>query len=67
MRRYSIERRDTDYEEEMIYLEQEFWEECVQKKLPPPYTESGDLIIASSRRHSGPPIWMHRFALWELE
>lgn len=52
MRRYSIERRDTDYEEEMIYLEQEFWEGCVQKKLPPPYTESGDLIIASSRRHS---------------
>ncbi len=46
-------KRDTDYEEEMIYLEQEFWEGCVQKKLPPPYTESGDLIIASSRRHSG--------------
>ena len=43
-------KRDTDYEEEIIYLEQEFWEGCVQKKLPPPYTESGDLIIASSRR-----------------
>ena len=46
-------KRETVYEEEMIYLEREFWEGYVQKKLPPPYTENGDLIVASSRRHSG--------------
>ena len=46
-------RRDLPYEEEMIYLEQEFWENQVKAKVPPAYTEDGDLIISSSRRHSG--------------
>ena len=46
--------RNEAIEEEMIFLEQDFWEEHVQKKTPPPYTESGDLIIDSSRRYSGP-------------
>lgn len=46
-------RRDFYYEEEMIYLEQEFWENQIKAKRPPSYTEDGDLIISSSRRHSG--------------
>lgn len=46
--------RDMAYEEEMIYLEQNFWENHVQVKNPPPYTEDGDLIIDSSRRYTGP-------------
>ena len=47
-------RRDTAYEEEMIFLEQEFWENHVQKKMPPPYLEDGNLILESIRRHCGP-------------
>lgn len=46
--------RDFSYEDEMLYLEQDFWEQHVMKKLPPPYTEDGTLIIESSRRHFGP-------------
>lgn len=46
--------RDMAYEDEMIFLEQNFWENHVQTKTPPPYTEDGDLIIDSSRRYSGP-------------
>lgn len=46
-------RRDLSYEEEMIYLEQEFWECQVKAQVPPAYLEDGDLIISSSRRHSG--------------
>lgn len=47
-------RRDYAYEEEMIFLEQDFWENHVQAKSPPPYLESGDLIMESARRHFGP-------------
>ncbi len=47
-------RRDMAYEEEMIYLEKNFWENHVLKKCPPPYVESGDLIVASARRFGGP-------------
>ena len=47
-------RRDMDYEEEMIYLEQYFWETYVLTKTPPPYTEDGDLVLESLRRHTGP-------------
>lgn len=46
-------KRDFAYEEEMIYLEQEFWVNHVQAQVPPPYTEDGDLIIESIRRYSG--------------
>ena len=31
--------RDMAYEEEMIFLEQEFWDSHVQKQVPPPYLE----------------------------
>lgn len=46
-------KRDMAYEEEMIYLEEEFWQNRVKAQIPPAYLEDGDLIISSSRRHSG--------------
>lgn len=46
-------KRDFAYEEEMIFLEQEFWQNHVQAQVPPPYTENGDLIIKSVRSHVG--------------
>lgn len=47
-------RRDLAYEDEMIYLEQEFWTSYVEKKVPPPYLEDGDVILSSARQHCGP-------------
>ena len=38
----------------MVFLEQYFWENHVQRHVPPPYTESGALIIESARKHFGP-------------
>lgn len=46
--------RDMDYENELIALEKTFWMENVLAKIPPPYTEDGDLIIESLRRWLGP-------------
>lgn len=47
--------RDMDYEMELIALEQDFWENHVLAKLPPPYCEDdGDLILESLRRTLGP-------------
>ena len=46
--------RDRDYEEELIALEQDFWENHILTGTPPPYTEDGDLILNSVRRHFGP-------------
>lgn len=47
--------RDMDYEMELIALEQDFWENNVLAKLPPPYWEDdGDLILESLRRILGP-------------
>lgn len=46
--------RDHDYEEELIALEQDFWENHILIGTPPPYTEDGDLILDSVRRHFGP-------------
>ena len=47
-------KRDFEYEAEMVFLEQYFWENHVQRHVPPPYTESGALIIESARKHFGP-------------
>ena len=47
-------KRDAAYEEELIYLEKNFWENHVQAKCPPPYVEDGDLIVASAKRYGGP-------------
>lgn len=46
--------RDLDYEAELIALEGDFWNDHVRAQVPPPYTEDGDLIIESARRHFGP-------------
>ena len=47
-------KRDYAYEEELIALESDFWHNNVLAKAEPPYTEDGDLIIDSVRRHYGP-------------
>lgn len=46
-------KRDSLYEDEMIFLEQDFWVNHVQTKIPPPYTENGNLILKSVKRYSG--------------
>ena len=47
--------RDMAYEEELIALERDFWENHVLTKTPPPYVEEdGDLILESLRRKLGP-------------
>ena len=45
--------RDAAYEEELVALEGIFWNEHVLKKVPPPYTEDGDLVIQSVKRQVG--------------
>ena len=45
--------RDMDYESELIALEKDFWHNHVLARIPPPYTEDGNLIIASVRRQYG--------------
>lgn len=39
--------RDTMAEECLIYCEERFWKQYVQAQIPPPYTESGDLVLKS--------------------
>ena len=47
--------RDMAYEMELIALEQDFWENHVLARRPPPYLEDdGDLILESVRRSLGP-------------
>lgn len=46
--------RDLEFEKQLIYLEQKFWQENVQKNVPPPYTECGELVLESIRRYYGP-------------
>lgn len=45
--------RDLDFEEDMIAQEEHFWEKYVQSNIEPPYTESGELVLASIRRYKG--------------
>jgi len=45
--------RDREYEQEMIYLEREFWHDHILTRIPPPYTEDGSLILESLRRRLG--------------
>ena len=47
-------RRDMAYEQEMVYLEQYFWENHVLAKNPPPYTEDSAQILGSVQRYCGP-------------
>lgn len=46
--------RDMDYESELISVEEDFWNSHVLAKLPPPYRETGGLIMESLRRTLGP-------------
>lgn len=45
--------RDLVFESELIALEESFWHNHVLTQVPPPYTEDGDLILESVRRHFG--------------
>lgn len=45
--------RDEVIEEDMIEMEAHFWNEYVLGRIEPPYTESGDLVLESIRRHYG--------------
>lgn len=45
--------RDLIYESELIALEESFWVNHVLAQVPPPYTETGDLVLDSVRRHFG--------------
>lgn len=45
--------RDRDYEEELIALEGEFWNDHILTRQPPLYVEDGDLIITSVKNHFG--------------
>ena len=47
-------RRDYDYEDELIALEGDFWNNSILAQIPPPYTEDGDLILDSVKNHFGP-------------
>lgn len=46
--------RDFDYEEELIALESDFWNNHIVTETPPDYVEDGDLILASVKNHFGP-------------
>ena len=45
--------RDSVKESEMIALEEHFWLNHVQAKVPPPYIEEGDLVLDSVKNHFG--------------
>lgn len=47
--------RDMDYESELLFLEEDFWQNNVQVQVEPPYLENdGELILESLRRLMGP-------------
>ena len=45
--------RDMEYEQELIALEDTFWNDHVRTRIPPPYVEDGDLILESVKNHFG--------------
>ena len=45
--------RDYNYEDLIIALEGDFWQNNVLAKIPPPYYEDGDLVMESIRRFTG--------------
>ena len=45
--------RDFDFEADMIEQEKFFWYNYVQAGVEPPYTESGELVLASIRKYKG--------------
>ena len=46
--------RDYLYESELIFLEKCFWNDHVMAHVPPPYTETAELIDASIKRYAEP-------------
>ena len=44
---------DTDYEESIIEEEQYFWDTYVEANIEPPYTEKGDMVLESLKKHYG--------------
>lgn len=46
--------RDMAYESELIAVEEDFWKNHVLTQTPPPFTETGDLILESLQRWLGP-------------
>lgn len=53
-------RRDESYEEEMIFLEQYFWENHVLTRTPPPYTEDGALPVQDYTENSAEDLSVFR-------
>ena len=45
--------RDMEYERELIELERNFWDNHVIPHSPPPYTESGEMVLESVKKHFG--------------
>ena len=45
--------RDMEYEQELIALEDTFWNGHVRTRIPPPYVEDGELILESVKNHFG--------------
>ena len=52
--------RDRTYESEMVFLEECFWREHVLLKVPPAYTEDGELIQESLKRYALPADRMEK-------
>ena len=50
---YRMVERDPDFEADMIEQEKYFWFENVKAGVEPPYTESGELVLASIRKYKG--------------
>ncbi len=65
--------RDEDYEDIIIQSESSFWNDFILTKQEPPYTENGDLILDSIKKHYGnaipsdPKITVHRDYAKNLE
>ncbi len=47
-------KRDYDYEDELVAVEEDFWVNHVLARKEPRYCEDGDLILASVKNYSGP-------------
>ncbi len=45
--------RDLDYEQELIAIEEDFYQNNLLKRIPPEYIEDGDLVLQSVKNHHG--------------
>ena len=51
-----IVERDREIEQDIIVEEEHFWNDYVLAHMEPPYTEDGDLVLESIRKHYGPAV-----------